>query len=179
MRTLVSCAAFAALLSLNAGCARGPHDSSIAAHAEAPVDVGSPAPTLRAIAHNGTTVDLAELRGRTVVVYFYPRDETPGCTTEACSFRDAWESLDKRKVVLLGVSSDNVESHRDFAKHHRLPFLLLSDADGRIAQAFGVPRVLGFTARQTFIIGPSGLITHVHRNVDPLTHAAEIGAEIP
>ena len=172
--------ALVAVLSLGfLGCTRGPNDSSIAAHADAPVDVGAPAPTLKAVAHNGTTVDLSELRGKSVVVYFYPKDETPGCTKEACAFRDAWESLAKRNVVLLGVSSDSAESHRAFAEHHRLPFLLLSDGDGRVAQAFGVPRVLGFTARQTFVIAPDGRIAHVHRNVDPMTHAAEIAAEIP
>jgi thioredoxin-dependent peroxiredoxin len=169
--------AFALASSL--GCARGPHDSSIAAHAETSVEVGSPAPTLRAVAHDGTTVDLAQLRGRPVVVYFYPKDETPGCTKEACAFRDAWERLAKRNVVLLGVSADSADSHRAFAAHYKLPFLLLSDADGRIAQAFGVPRVMTLSARQTFVIGPEGRVTHVHRSVDPLTHAAEIEAELP
>lgn len=179
MRTTITPAALAFALLAAAGCARGPHDSSIAAHADAPVDVGSPAPTLHAIAHDGTDVDLAKLRGRSVVVFFYPKDETPGCTKEACSFRDAWEKLGKRNIVLLGVSADSAESHRSFAANHKLPFLLLSDADGRIGAAFGVPRVLGFSARQTFVIGPDGRVTHVHRSVDPLTHASEIEAEIP
>jgi peroxiredoxin Q/BCP len=166
-----------ALLAL--GCARGPHDSSIVAHADASIEVGSPAPTLRAVAHDGTLVDLAELRGRPVVIFFYPKDETPGCTKEACAFRDAWERLAKRNAVLIGVSADSAESHRAFVAHHKLPFLLVSDADGRIAQAFGVPRVLTLTARQTFVIGPEGRVTHVHRSVDPVTHAAEIEAELP
>ncbi len=162
-----------------AGCARGPHDSSIVAHADASIEIGSPAPTLRAVAHDGTVVDLAELRGRTVVVFFYPKDETPGCTKEVCSFRDAWERLAKRNVVLVGVSADSAESHRAFVAHHKLPFLLLADANGNVARAFGVPRVLTLSARQTFVIGPDGRIAHVHRNVDPVTHAAEVEAELP
>jgi peroxiredoxin Q/BCP len=169
-----SCLALAAC-----ACKRGPHDSAVAASAAAEVAVGSPAPTLRAVAHDGTVVDLAELRGRSVVVYFYPKDETPGCTKEACAFRDAWDRLAKRDVALIGVSADDAESHRAFAAHHRLPFWLVSDADGRIAGAFGVPRVFGLTARQTFVIGSDGRVTHVHRTVDPVTHASEIEAEIP
>jgi peroxiredoxin Q/BCP len=169
-----SCLALAAC-----ACKRGPHDSAVAASAAAEVQAGSPAPTLRAVAHDGTMVDLAELRGRSVVVYFYPKDETPGCTKEACSFRDAWDRLAKRNVALVGVSADDAESHRAFAAHHKLLFWLVSDADGRIASAFGVPRVFGLTARQTFVIGPDGRVAHVHRTVDPMTHAAEIEAEIP
>ena len=164
------------------GCTRTPHDSSIIAHAESPGAegaVGSLAPTLHAVAHNGSIIDLAALRGRPVIVYFYPKDESPGCTKQACALRDAWATLAKRNVVLVGVSSDNPESHRAFAEHHKLPFALLSDADGRIAGAFGVPRFLGFTARQTFVINAEGRITHVHRSVDPLTHAAELEAEVP
>jgi peroxiredoxin Q/BCP len=172
--------AAAACLALAAcACKRGPHDSAVAVTAEAPIAVGSPAPTFRAVAHDGTLVDLAELRGRPVVVYFYPKDETPGCTKEACAFRDAWDRLAKRNVALIGVSGDDAESHRAFAAHHRLPFALVSDADGRIASAFGVPRVFGLVARHTVVIGPDGRVTHVHRSVDPMTHAAEIEAEIP
>jgi peroxiredoxin Q/BCP len=170
----------AASLALGAcACKRGPHDSSIAVQADAPVTVGSPAPTFRAVAHDGTMVDLAELRGRPVVVYFYPKDETPGCTREACAFRDAWEKLAKRNVALIGVSGDDAASHRAFAERHKLPFWLVSDADGRIASAFGVPRVFGLTARHTIVIGRDGRVTHVHRSVDPMNHADEIDAEIP
>jgi peroxiredoxin Q/BCP len=172
--------AAAACLALAAcACKRSPHDSAVAVTAEAPIAVGSAAPSFRAVAHDGTIVDLAELRGRPVVVYFYPKDETPGCTKEACAFRDAWDRLAKRNVALVGVSGDDAESHRAFAAHHRLPFALVSDADGRIAAAFGVPRVFGLAARHTVVIGPDGRVTHVHRSVDPMTHAAEIEAELP
>jgi len=169
-----SCLAFTAC-----ACKRGPHDSAVAVSAEVEVAIGGPAPTLRAVAHDGTVVDLTELRGRTVVLYFYPKDETPGCTKEACAFRDAWDRLAKRNVALVGISADDVDSHRAFASHHKLPFWLVSDADGRIASAFGVPRVFGLSARQTFVIAPDGRVKHVHRTVDPVTHAAEIEAEMP
>ena len=81
--------------------------------------------------------------------------------------------------MLLGGSSDSAEAHRAVVEHPKLPCLLLSDADGRIAEAFGVPRTLTLTARQTFVIGPDGRIAHLHRSVDPVTHAAEIEAELP
>lgn len=142
------------------------------------LDVGSPAPALHATAHDGTVIDLAALRGRHVVVYFYPKDETPGCTKEACSFRDSWQKLSAAGIVLVGVSNDSVESHKGFAEHHKLPFQLLSDGDGAIARAFGVPTTMGFLARQTFVVGPDGKLKAVHRKVDVAAHAEEILREV-
>jgi peroxiredoxin Q/BCP len=138
------------------------------------VTVGRPPPRLAAKAHDGTSVDLASLQGKHVVVYFYPKDETPGCTKEACAFRDAWKELEKRGVVLVGVSADSDESHRAFAAHHKLPFLLVSDSQGKIAESFGVPFQGGFTARQTFVIGPDGNVKKIYRQVDVTAHAAQI-----
>jgi len=96
-------------------------------------------PDFAATASDGTPVQLSALKGKPVVLYFYPKDETPGCTTEACSFRDAWSALKAKGVVLIGISADTDESHRAFAKAHKLPFLLVSDANGAIAAQFGVP----------------------------------------
>jgi peroxiredoxin Q/BCP len=135
---------------------------------------GKPPPPLKAKAHDGTPVDLSAMKGKPVVVYFYPKDETPGCTKEACSFRDAWERLQQKGVVLIGISADSDESHRAFAAHHKLPFLLVSDEKGAIAQAFGVPFQNGFTARQSFVIGPDGNVKKIYRKVDVTVHADEI-----
>lgn len=140
--------------------------------------VRSPAPDFSAKAHDGTDVRISALKGKPVVVYFYPKDETPGCTKEACAFRDAWNELAKTGVVLIGISSDTLESHKKFAEHHKLPFHLVSDADGSIAKAYGVPTTLGYTARQTFVIGPDGNLKKIYRSVDVSKHAAEIVADV-
>ena len=101
--------------------------------------VGSPPPDFTTTAQDGSVVHLAALKGKPAVVYFYPKDETAGCTKEACSFRDSWDVLSKKGVVLVGVSADAEESHKAFAAHYQLPFLLVSDTDGKIATSFGVP----------------------------------------
>ncbi len=136
--------------------------------------IGSPAPDFSSIAHDGTKLVLSELRGKHVVLYFYPKDETPGCTKEACAFRDAWKELEAKGVVLVGVSTDDLESHRRFAERHKLPFHLVSDADGSIAKAYGVPNRMGFLGRQTFVIGPDGKLKKIYRSVDVTKHAAEV-----
>jgi peroxiredoxin Q/BCP len=140
--------------------------------------VGKPAPALDAKAHDGTAVKLSALKGKSVVVYFYPKDETPGCTKEACAFRDAWGDLAKTNVVLVGVSTDTAESHKAFAAHHKLPFHLVSDADGAIAKSFGVPNNGGFLGRQTFVIDKDGNVKKVYREVDVSKHAAEVLADV-
>lgn len=140
--------------------------------------VGAPAPPIVATAHDGTSLDLAALRGKPVVLYFYPKDETPGCTKEACAFRDAWDELAKTGVVLIGISSDTLDSHRKFAEHHKLPFHLVSDESGAIAKAYGVPSTAGFLARQTFVIDKEGRIAKEYRSVDVSKHAAEVLADL-
>jgi thioredoxin-dependent peroxiredoxin len=143
------------------------------------VSVGKPAPTFSAAAHNGTKVDLkSEIGKRPVVVYFYPKDETPGCTKEACAFRDAWTELGKTNVLLVGISGDSLESHKAFAEHHKLPFTLVSDADGAIAKSFGVPFTAGFAGRQSFVIGKDGNLKKIYRSVDVTAHAKEIQADL-
>jgi len=132
-----------------------------------------PAPDFTASAQDGIPVHLAALRGKPVVVYFYPKDETPGCTKEACSFRDAWQAIAKSGAVLIGISADSRESHRDFVQHYNLPFLLLSDADGSIGGSYGVP-FAGRHKRQTIVIGADGIVRKVYRTVNVSEHAAQI-----
>jgi thioredoxin-dependent peroxiredoxin len=135
------------------------------------VQLGKPPPAMTARSHDGTTLDLATLRGKPVVIYFYPRDETPGCTKQACSFRDAWQELAKHEVVLIGISTDTEQSHQAFAKRHNLPFHLVSDPEGEIARAFDVPMKNGALARQTFVVGRDGDVVSIDREVD-VQHAA-------
>ena len=136
--------------------------------------VGKPAPEFSVTAHDGMKLTMSELKGKPVVVYFYPKDETPGCTKEACAFRDAFDALSKQGVVLIGVSSDTDESHRAFAEHHKLPFHLVSDGDGKLAKKFGVGTTLGFTQRQSFVIGADGNMKKIYRSVDVAVHAQQI-----
>lgn len=128
-----------------------------------PLAVGDPAPDFAGEAHTGEQVSLAKYRGQQVVVlYFYPRDNTPLCTTEACAFRDGYEDFQKLGAVVIGVSADSLERHRQFAARQRLPFLLLSDADGRLRKAFGVPKTLGiFPGRVTYVIDKQGIVRHL------------------
>lgn len=135
--------------------------------------LGKPAPDFSATAQDGTPVHLAALKGKRVVVYFYPKDETPGCTKEACSFRDSWQDIAKTGAVLIGISADTADSHRAFVAHYKLPFLLLSDPDGKIGNAYGVPFSV-YHQRQTFVIGPDGNVLNVYRKVDVTVHAAQV-----
>jgi thioredoxin-dependent peroxiredoxin len=124
--------------------------------------VGDKAPEFSRTAHDGGTVDLAALRGRWVVVYFYPADDTPGCTAEACSFRDGYEDFVEAGATVIGISKDSEESHVKFAAKHKLPFQLLSDGDGSLAKAFGVKKTLGFLpGRTTYVIDPEGVVRKV------------------
>jgi peroxiredoxin Q/BCP len=137
--------------------------------------VGDPAPPLVAVASNGAKVDLAAMRGKHVAVYFYPKDDTPGCTKQACAFRDAWSKLQSAGIEIVGVSVDDDESHRAFAEKYSLPFPLVADPDKKITQAFGVPLLgPGFASRVTYLVGPDGKIAKVYPNVDPAIHAEEI-----
>lgn len=135
--------------------------------------VGKPAFDFTATAQDGSPVHLSAWKGKRVVVYFYPRDETPGCTREACAFRDAWQGLSKTGAVLVGVSADTTDSHKAFAAAHQLPFLLVSDPDGQIARAYGVP-FAGHHQRQTIVIGADGNVLKVYRKVDVAVHASQV-----
>jgi peroxiredoxin Q/BCP len=135
--------------------------------------VGKAAPDFTATAQDGTVVHIAALKGKPVVLYFYPKDETPGCTKEACSFRDSWKAIAATGAVLVGVSADTLDSHRSFVAAHKLPFRLVSDPEGAVGRAYGVPFSM-FHKRQTFVIGADGIVRKVYRSVDVSTHAAEI-----
>jgi peroxiredoxin Q/BCP len=140
--------------------------------------VGATAPDFKASAIDGTTSTLSAARGHLAVVYFYPKDETPGCTREACGFRDAFKSYETRRVAIFGISRDSQESHRSFRTKHTLPFWLVADEDGSVARTYGVPGALGMTSRVTFLIGADGRVLRVWPDVDPSVHADEVLAAI-
>lgn len=144
------------------------------------------APNFALLDQNETPHRLSDYRGRWVVLYFYPKDDTPGCTKEACNFRDAREVIAEfGNAVVLGVSKDSPESHRKFIKKHELNFILLSDPDHAVAEAydswdpkFFFGKTLLGTKRNTFLIDPVGNIAKEYRGVDPSAHAAEIIADL-
>jgi peroxiredoxin Q/BCP len=127
------------------------------------IATGQHAPDFTLPAGDGRSVSLAEFRGKkAVVLFFYPKDETPGCTREACEFRDSYDRFGDAGAEVIGVSDDDVESHRSFASHHRLPMTLLSDAGGRVRQQYGVKSLFGVVAdRVTFVIDREGVVRHV------------------
>jgi peroxiredoxin Q/BCP len=138
------------------------------------VPVGSPAPDVTGEDPAGHEVRVSANRGKAVVVYFYPADGTPGCTKEACAFRDAWAKLDQAGVVVLGVSSNSAESHRKFQKEHQLPFALASDENGLIANSYGVSKKLWGYDRVSLLVGKDGRIAKIWPSVDPGVHAREV-----
>ncbi|TAK28222.1 MAG: peroxiredoxin [Myxococcaceae bacterium] len=146
---------------------------------EAMIAAGEAAPRFRATTHEGSAVESdGGARSRVLVLYFYPRDETPGCTREACSFRDAYSAYGEAGADVVGVSTDSAEAHRGFAQHHRLPFGLIADTDGRLAGAFGVPVSSGYTARTTVVIGRDGRVARVFPNVRVDGHSDEVLAAV-
>lgn len=135
---------------------------------------GDEAPDVGAPDQTGTMVRLRDLRGRPVVLFFYPADHTPGCTTEACGFRDDGPSLERAGAVVLGVSTQGVASHRAFAEKLGLGFPLLADADKAVCRAFGALNLLGYAKRVTFLIGRDGRIARVWPHVSPRGHSADV-----
>lgn len=135
---------------------------------------GATAPDVCGEDGSGHAMTLSSVRGRPAVVYFYPRDGTPGCTAEACAFRDAWDRYAKAGITIFGVSSDSDESHREFRAEHHLPFPLVSDESGSIAAAYGVPKKLWGYARVTFLIDARGAVARVWPSVDPAVNATEV-----
>ena len=146
---------------------------------------GDVAPEFSAATSGSGKVSLADFKGKNVVLYFYPRDDTPGCTKEACAFRDHFAEFKKRGAVVLGVSTDPVKSHDKFVEKFKLPFTLLADEDKQIVEAYGVwgeksfmgRKYLG-TRRVTFLIGPDGRIKKIWPQVKPEEHAAKVLAEL-
>lgn len=156
-----------------------------ASKAAKPLAEGTLAPNFTAPTNGGGTVTLSDFKGKNVVLFFYPKDNTPGCTKEACSFRDSFAALKKKGVVVLGVSVDSAKSHDKFVEKFDLPFTLVSDEDHRIVEAYGVwgeklfmgRRFMG-TNRMTFLIGPDGKIRKVWPKVKPDEHVAEVLAAL-
>lgn len=146
---------------------------------------GDKAPAFTATATDGSTIRLADLKGKSVILYFYPRDDTPGCTKEACAFRDIYQEITARGAVVLGVSVDPVKSHVKFTEKFSLPFPLLADEDKKIVQSYGVWGEKVFMGRKylgihrvTFLIGPDGRIKSIWPTVKPEQHAAEVLAAL-
>ena len=140
--------------------------------------LGSPLPAVTATAHTGETVRMQELKGKPVIVYFYPKDDTPGCSAEAQEIRDLWTELQKAGALVVGVSSDDAASHRAFADKYALPFLLLPDEDQRIASAFNVPVQNGRARRVSFVFGADGKLSRVFPAVNPRGHGKELLAAL-
>ena len=149
------------------------------------VETGKPAPDFTLRSDSGDTVHLADLRGKPVVVYFYPKDDTPGCTTQACAIRDSWGQFEKAGATVLGISPDSAESHEKFKTKFSLPFPLLADEDHAVAKAYGAwgeKKNYGKTyfgiIRSTFVIGPDGTVAKAFPRVDPKTHADKVLAAL-
>jgi peroxiredoxin Q/BCP len=154
--------------------------SALPAAAE-PVGAGDPAPDFELLDQSGDLHTLEDYRDQWVVLYFYPKDDTPSCTTEACEFRDNIFAFKERNCQILGVSLDDEESHKEFAEKYSLPFPLLADTEGDAALAYGVKyKMSGMTIarRQTFIIDPDGNIVRHYDKVDPGTHTAEVLSDL-
>lgn len=142
---------------------------------------GTPAPDFSLRDQQGNVRKLADFRGKWLVLYFYPKDDTPGCTTEACSFRDGQALISALGAQVVGVSIDDSSSHSAFAEKHKLPFPLLADADGIVAARYGALsdwKVFKFAKRQTFLIDPKGVVRKAYLDVDPDTHAAQVLADL-
>src|SRR5580698_7781309 len=142
---------------------------------------GDVAPEFSPTTNGGGTISLADFKGQNVILYFYPKDDTPGCTKEACAFRDHWDDFKKKGAVVLGVSTDKVKSHDKFVDKYKLPFTLLADEDKEIVNAYGVygPKMfmgVKYTGifRVTFLIGPDGKIKKIWPKVKAGEHAEEV-----
>lgn len=145
------------------------------------LEVGKPAPSFEAKDQNGNIIKLADFKGRKVVLYFYPKDNTPGCTAQACNLRDNYEALQKAGYIVLGVSSDSEKSHQKFIEKQELPFPLISDEDLKVHEAFGTwveksmygRKYMG-TARTTFIIDENGILSEIIEKVNTKEHSNQI-----
>lgn len=146
-----------------------------------PISAGIPAPDFELLDDQNQTRRLADFRGQRVVLYFYPKDDTPGCTKEACNFRDDYSAYEQAGITILGISPDSVESHQKFKAKFQLPFALLADEGHKVCDAYetwGPKKFMGKAyegvLRTTFLIGPDGMIVRVFENVRPAEHSAEV-----
>jgi len=149
------------------------------------IEEGKPAPDFELQSDTGETVALKDLRGKPVVLYFYPKDDTPGCTAQACGIRDAYGEFERAGAVVLGVSPDNERSHVKFKEKYALPFTLLADTDHAVAEQYGVWREKKYmgksymgVVRSTFVIDAGGTVKKVMHNVKPVTHADDVLAAL-
>ncbi len=155
---------FLLLLTLLVGCAKS----------ELLLKEGDLAPNFTLLSDSGTPISLSAFKGKPVVLYFYPKDFTPGCTKEACAFRDAFSDFQSAGIEVLGVSVDDVQSHQKFKSEHKLNFTLLSDTDKKVSTSYGVLSALGFSSRITFLIDREGKIKRIFKEVNPDAHASEV-----
>ncbi|MBM0743741.1 peroxiredoxin [Phormidium sp. CLA17] len=142
-----------------------------------PLSIGDTAPNFTVNDTNGKPISLSDYAGKPVVIYFYPKDDTPGCTKEACSFRDNYEQYLSKGIAVLGVSMDGEDSHHAFTEKFNLPFPLLSDVDGTVTQAYdvqGEKNGMRYATRVTYVVGADGKISQVYTSVNTETHAADI-----
>ena len=149
------------------------------------VEEGKPAPDFELTSDAGDTVKLSELRGKPVVLYFYPKDDTPGCTAQACGIRDAWGEFERAGAVVLGVSPDDERSHVKFKEKYELPFALLADTDHEVAEEYGVWGEKSYAGktymgvnRSTFVIGADGNVAKAFYDVKPAEHANDVLAAL-
>jgi thioredoxin-dependent peroxiredoxin len=144
------------------------------------VEEGKPAPDFELESDSGETVKLSDLRGKPVVLYFYPKDDTPGCTRQACGIRDAWTEFQRAGAEVYGISADTQASHERFRSKYSLPFTLLADPDNKLAEPYGVGREGKRSyERSTFVIDADGKVAKAMRRVKPDTHAADVLAALP
>lgn len=141
------------------------------------IQAGSQAPNFELPNEDLVKISLSQFLGKFVAVYFYPKDDTPGCTTEACALRDAYAEFEKAGVVVLGISQDSPQSHMQFKKKYKLPFTLLSDQNEEVIKIYGA-YAMPFNKRITYIVDPSGVIAKAYDNVDPASHASQLLEDI-
>jgi peroxiredoxin Q/BCP len=142
---------------------------------------GSAAPGFHLQDQNGDWHDLQDYQGSWLAIYFYPKDDTPGCTTEACNFRDNIYAFKAIGASVIGISVDDVGSHKEFSEKYKLPFIILADEDGTTAKAYGVLRdwkLVQIASRQSFLVNPEGLIVKHYEDVDPDTHTQQVLADL-
>lgn len=167
----------AVLLCLITACASSTSGSTASPPGK-PLGAGSTAPDVAGADQNGATVRLKDLRGHPVLVFFYPKAGTPGCTKEACAFRDVWQRYQAAGIRVVGVSHDSVSDQAAFAREHGFKFPLISDTEGTWGTAFGVPlRIWKFYSRISFLIGRDGKVARTYLDVDPGVHASQVLAD--